>query len=83
MDILADSADPDEMLQNAAFHQDLDRMLRYMHSSGIGIHYNLKLLTLDPLLCTMNYSKIISSNQIPLHQLTQFYLVKRAKLQKL
>ena len=34
MATLANSEDPDEMLQNAAFHQGLHRLLSYKQSSG-------------------------------------------------
>ena len=39
---LANSEDPDEMLQDAAFHQGL-------HSSGTEIHLPFEILTRDPL----------------------------------
>ena len=53
MDTLANSEDPDEMQQNAAFHQGLHCLLRLKQSSGTEIHRNLEKSTLGPLKYTM------------------------------
>ena len=37
---LANSEDPDEMQQNAAFHPDLHCLLIFKRSSGTGTHHN-------------------------------------------
>ena len=37
--ILAKREDPDEMQHNAAFHQDLQCLLRLKQSLGTGIHH--------------------------------------------
>ena len=51
----ANSEDPDEMTQNAAFHQGLHRLWMLKQSSEIWIHYNLEILTCDPLKYLMDY----------------------------
>ena len=48
---MANSEDPDEMLQNAAFHQGLHCLLRYkIQSSGAEIHNYLEISTCVPLI---------------------------------
>ena len=49
MGTLANSEDPDEMLQNAAFFQ------------GLHLHY-LEFLTSDASICTMNHPQFYVSN---------------------
>ena len=49
MDTLAPSEDPDEMPQNAAFHQGLHCLLRQIQSSGTEVHIYFKNSTCDPL----------------------------------
>ena len=45
MGTLANCGDPDEMQQNAAFHQGLHCLLRLKQPSGTEIHYNLEIST--------------------------------------
>ena len=40
---LANSKDPGEMQHNAAFHQDLNCLLRLKQPSGTEIHHNLEI----------------------------------------
>ena len=54
MGILANSEDPDEMQQNAAFHQDLHCLLRLKQHSRTEIHHNLENSTCDSLKYTMS-----------------------------
>ena len=42
MGTLANSADPDEMQHNAAFHQGLHCLLRLKQPSGTDIHHDLE-----------------------------------------
>ena len=61
---MASSGDLNEMLQDGAFHQGLHCLLQSNQSSGTEIHYNLKILTCDPLIiCTMKNPKFSVSNQ--------------------
>ena len=53
MGTLTNSEDPDEMQQNAAFHQGLHYLLRFKQPSGQEIHQNSKNSTCHPLKCTM------------------------------
>ena len=47
---LANSADPDEMQHNSAFHQGLHyNLFRLKPPSGTEIHHNLETSTCDPL----------------------------------
>ena len=46
---LANSEDPDEMQQNAAFHQDQHCLLILKQPSGTEIHHNLEDSACDPL----------------------------------
>ena len=48
MGTLANSEDPDEMLLNAAFHQDLHCLLRPNQSLEKEIQYFLEIITCDP-----------------------------------
>ena len=50
---LANSADPDEMQHNAAFHQGLHCLIRTKQSSGTGIYHNLENSMCDFLKYTM------------------------------
>ena len=52
-----------EMLWNAAFHQDLHRLLRHKISSEKEIYFCLEKITCDPLMYTMDLLKFIVSNQ--------------------
>ena len=58
---LANSAGPDEMQHNAAFHQGLHCLLRLKQSYEAGIHYNLENSTLDPLKYAMSSPILIVS----------------------
>ena len=49
MGTLANSEGPDEMPQNAAFHQGLHFLLRSKQFSGIEIHHNFEISTCGPL----------------------------------
>ena len=53
MGTLANSENPDEMPQYAAFHQGLHCLLRLKQSSGIEIHHNLENSTCRQLNYTM------------------------------
>ena len=46
---LANSADPDEMQHNAAFHLGQHCLLRLKQLSNTELHYNLENSTCDPL----------------------------------
>ena len=59
MGTLANSEDPDEMQQDAAFHQGLHCLRRLKHNSGTEIHHNLENFTCDPLKNTMCSLKVI------------------------
>ena len=48
MGSLAKSEDPDEMLQNAAFHQGLNSLLEQKLFSEKDIQYDLNSITCDP-----------------------------------
>ena len=71
MRTLVNSADPDEMPHNAAFHQDFHCLLRQKRSSEKEIHYFLffffvfffKIITCDPLIYTIDHPNCIVSNQ--------------------
>ena len=54
-----------EMTQNAAFHQDLHRLLRHEISSEIEIYlyFCLEIITCNILMYTMDLPKFIVSNQ--------------------
>ena len=56
----ANSVDPDEMRQNAAFHKSLQNSKQ---SLGTEVHLNLKSLTCDSLICTMDHPRLTVSNQ--------------------
>ena len=60
MGTFANSEDPDEMRQNAAFHQGLHFLLRSKQLSGTEMQYNLKILTCDPLNYTMDSPILIA-----------------------
>ena len=61
---LASSEDPDEMLHNAAFHQDLHCLPRQKRSSEKELQFNLEIIACDSLIYTMDHSKFIISNQM-------------------
>ena len=50
---LANSEDPDEMPQHAAFHQVLYCLLKLKQPSRTETHHNLENSTFDPLICRM------------------------------
>ena len=52
-----------EMLWNAAFHQDSHRLLRHEKSLEKEIYFCLEIITCDPLMYTMDLLKFIVSNQ--------------------
>ena len=56
MDTLANSEDPDEMQQYAAFHQGLHCLLRSKQPSGTEIHHKLENSTCDHLKSVNSYS---------------------------
>ena len=58
---LANSEDPDEMQQNAAFHQGLHCLLRLKQHSGTDLHQNYENSTCDPLKYTMGIPILIVS----------------------
>ena len=62
MRTLANSEDPDEMPQNASFHQGLQCLLKQKSFSEKEIQYFLKIITCGPLIYTMNHPKFIVSN---------------------
>ena len=45
---MAKSKDPDEMLQNVAFHQGLHSLLKKTYFQGKTYIYDLKSITCDP-----------------------------------
>ena len=45
---LANSEEPDEMPHNAAFHLDLQCLLRQKQSTEKEIHFYLEIITSDP-----------------------------------
>ena len=49
MGTLANSEEPDKMQHDAAFHQDLQCLLRLKRLSGTEIHHNLETSSFDPL----------------------------------
>ena len=51
------------MLWNAAFYQDLHRLLRHKISSEKEIYFCLEIIKCDPLMYTMGPLKFIVSNQ--------------------
>ena len=55
--------DPSAMPQSVAFHQALHCMLRHVQSSGNRMHFNLKILTFNPLIFIINNAKLIVFNQ--------------------
>ena len=59
MGTLAISEDPDEMQQNAAFHQGLHCLLRLKQPSGMEIHHNLENSTCDLLNFKMDHPILI------------------------
>ena len=54
MGTLANSEDPDEMLQIAAFHQGLHCFLRQSQSSEKEIQH-MKIITFDPIIYTIDH----------------------------
>ena len=60
MGTLANSEGPDEMLQNAAFHQGLHFLLRSKQFSGIDIHHNFEISTCGPLKYIMDNPILIA-----------------------
>ena len=63
MRTLANSEDPYEMPHNAAFHQDLQCLLRQKQSSEKEIQFHLEIIACDPSNCTLDHPKFIVSNQ--------------------
>ena len=59
--MLANSEDPDEMQNNAAFHQGLQCLLRINQPSGTEIDHNLENSTCDPLKYKMGNRILIVS----------------------
>ena len=59
MGTLANSEDPDEILQNAAFHQGLHCLLRENLSSVQEIQYFFRIITCERLVHTMDHSNFI------------------------
>ena len=64
MGTLANSEDPDEMSQNAAFHLGMHCLLlkRSKQFSETEVHLYLELQTCDPSICIMNQPRFIISN---------------------
>ena len=56
---MVNSEDPDEMPQNAAFHQGLHCLLRQNPSSERKIQYFQEIITYDPLVYTMEHPDFI------------------------
>ena len=61
MGTLANSENPDEMPQNAAFHQGLPCLLSQKQSSEKEIQFYFEILTCDPSLYTVDHPKFIVS----------------------
>ena len=62
---LANSEDPVEMPQNAAFHQRLHFLLRLKQTSWTEVHLNQEILACNSLVsCTINHPMLIVSHQI-------------------
>ena len=61
MGTLANSEDPDEMQQKAAFHQGMHCLLRLKQPFGTEIHHHSETSTCDPLKCTMGSPMLIVS----------------------
>ena len=59
MGTLANSEDPNEMLHNAAFHQDLHCLLRLKHLQRKRLNFSWKIITCDPSIHTMNHSTLM------------------------
>ena len=59
MGTLANSEDPDEMQHNAAFHQCLHCLLRYIQSSWIEVYNCLEIITCVTLKCIIDNSILI------------------------
>ena len=62
MGTLANSADPDEVLHNAAFHQGLHCLPRQNPSSVKEIQFFCDIITCDPSIITMDYPDVTVSN---------------------
>ena len=56
---MTNSANPDEMQHNAAFHQGLHCLLRQNQLLGTEIHHNLETSTCDPLKYKMGNTILI------------------------
>ena len=64
MRTLTKSENSNEMTQNAAFHQDLHRLLRHKIPSEKEIYFCLEIITCEPLMYTMDLTNgFIVSNQ--------------------
>ena len=65
MRTLTKSENSNEMPKNAAFHQDLQRLLIHKISSEkeIYMYFCWEIITCDPLMYTMDLPKFIASNQ--------------------
>ena len=74
MDTLANSEDPDEMQHNAAFHQCLHCLLRYIQSSWIEVHNYLEIITCATLKCINGQFHPYCTNMYgKIHQNTKGY----------
>ena len=76
MGTLANSEDPDEMQQIAAFNLGLHCLVSWKWSFETEVHLNLKSLTCDPLICTMNHPSLIVSSYM--EEFISLQKVKRA-----
>ena len=63
MHTLANSKDPDEMPQHAAFHKGLHCLLRQKRYSEKEIQFYLQNLNCNPSIFTMDHSKFIVQHQ--------------------
>ena len=54
----------DKMMHNAAFHQGPYFLLNINQSSGTEMHLNLEIITCNSLICKMDHSKCIVSNDM-------------------
>ena len=64
MGMLANSEDPDKMLQNVAFRQCLHCLLRQNHSSEKKIQYVLAIITCDHSIHTTDHPDLFVSASI-------------------
>ena len=64
MGTLTNSEDQDDMLHNLTFHQCLHCSLRLKRSSKKELQINLKIITCDPLIYTLNHPMLFVSYQV-------------------